>query len=108
MPKPSWENLDVFLNEDDFAVPAVIHLQSGGQIALSIIYDSPYVEADLGDSYVMDNAHPRVTCKSSLVGAVRRGDTIVVTFPEGARTFDILTARQSTGTGIAELMLARP
>jgi hypothetical protein len=107
MPAPSWEDLDDFLDEDDFAFPAVIHLQSGGQIPLSVIFDSRYVEADTRDAYVADQAMPVATCKSSLVQAVRRGDTITVTFPYGAVTFDIMTAPQGNGTGISEIAMAR-
>jgi len=107
MPKPAWEDLDQFLDVDDFAFPAVVHLQGGGQVFLPVIFDAPYVEGDLGDANVRDDFKPRATCKHSLVSAVRRGDTITITFPEGARTFDILTAPQSTGTGIAEIIMAR-
>jgi len=108
MPAPAWEDLDEFLDLDDFAVPAVIHLQGGGTVSLSVIYDSPYIEAELRDAYTKDDAMPRVMCKASLVHAVRRGDTITVTFPGGARTFDIKTAPQSTGTGLAEIAMSWP
>lgn len=106
MPIQSWEDLDDFLDEDDFAVPAVIHLQGGGLVSLSVIFDDPNVNAALGDAFVRDDVQPRATCKEALVPAVRRGDTITVTFPTGPRTYDILTAPQPDGTGLAVLELA--
>lgn len=108
MPKPAWEDLDEFLDEDDFAVPAVINLQGGGQVSLSVIFDDPHAEPDMRDAYTKDDAMPRALCKESLVGAVRRGDRITITFPGGARTFDIVTAAQPDGTGMSTLELARP
>lgn len=108
MPAPAWEDLDDFLQEDEFAVPAVITLQGGGTISLSVIFDDPYEGADLEDAYTKDTENPKAGCKESLVGAVRRGDSITITFHTGAQTFDILTAAQPDGTGWATLELARP
>lgn len=108
MPTPFWEDLDAFLDLDDFAVPAVIQLQGGGQVSLAVIFDNPYVEGDLGDASTRDEVRPVATCKEALVGAVRRGDTITIQFPRGPRTFDILTAPQPDGTGTSRIVLARP
>lgn len=108
MPAPAWEDLDDFLRDDDFAVPAVISLQAGGQVQLSVIFDDPNVNAELGDAYTKDTAHPQATCRADLVGAVRRGDTITIQFHTGAQVFDILTAPQPDGTGMAALELAKP
>lgn len=109
MPGPAWEDLDDFLDTDDFAMPAVIQLQGGGQVSLSVIYDGPAITADLGDAYTADEARPTAACKESLVGAVRRGDTITITFPApwGARTFDVLAAPKGMEDGMAKLELAR-
>lgn len=108
MPSPAWEDLDDFLREDDFAFPAVINLQGGGQVSLSVIFDDPSVETRLGgDAYMKDDVRPTALCKEALVGAVRRGDTITVTFPDGARTLDILAGAHPDGTGMATLELAK-
>lgn len=107
MPKPAWEDISDFLQDDDFAVPAVINLQSGGRIDLSGIFDDPNVNADLGDAYTKDDVYPKLTCDEALVGAVRRGDTITIRFPCGATTYDILAAAKPDGTGMAELELAK-
>lgn len=107
MPAAAWEELDAFLREDDFAVPAVITLRGGGTVSLSVIFDDPNVNADLGDALTRDDVRPMVNCREDLVGAVRRGDTITVTFPAGPRTFDILAAAKPDGTGMAILELAK-
>lgn len=106
MPSPAWEDLDDFLSDDDFAFPAVIALQGGGQVSLSVIYDDPGEEARLGDAYTHDTTGPKAACKESLVGTVKRGDTITITFPAGPRQFDILRAPEGDGTGMATLHLA--
>lgn len=105
MPQPSWEDLDEFL--DDFAVPAVISLQGGASVSLSVIFDDPAMMAHLGDAAVRDEVHPFCTCREDQVGAVRRGDSIAVTFPTGVVQYDILAAAQPDGTGMATLELAR-
>lgn len=105
MPSPIWEDIDLFLQLDDFAVPAVIHLQGGGTISLSVIFDDPYVGAQARE-YTHDTRMPIATCKESLVAAVARGDRITITFPAGAKQYDILSAAQSDGTGIATLELS--
>lgn len=107
MPGPSWEELDDFLQDDDFAFPAVITLQGGGQIPLKVIYDGPSVNADLGDSYTRDDANRTATCREDLVAPVRRGDTIAITFPAGVRTFDILAAPGGDDDGMAILKLSK-
>lgn len=103
MPSPSWEDLGEFLDEDDFAVPAVIHLQGGGRVSLSVIFDDPYGNPELGDALSRDDVMPHVTCRESLVGAVRRGDRITVS----RVTYDIVRGAEPDGTGLARLTLAR-
>lgn len=106
MPSPAWEDLDVFLQGDDFAFPAVITLQGGGTIGLSVIFDEEGIQAEAGE-FTHDTTNPTATCKLALVGAVKRGDTIAITFPEGVKTFDILAVpKPKRGGGFAILDLA--
>lgn len=107
MPAPAWEDLDAFLQLDDFAVPAVITRQAGGTVALSVIFNDPNVNADLGDAYTRDDIRPMTQCREDQVAGVKRGDTIAISFPAGVRVFDILTAPQPDGTGMAFLELAK-
>lgn len=101
MPSPAWENLDDFLQVDDFAVPAVITLQNLSTVSLNVIFDDPYLNAETGE-YQADTSEPRILCKESDVVAVTRGDSVLV----GGKTYDILTAFQSDGTGMAFCRLA--
>lgn len=105
MPAPAWEDLDAFLQDDDFATPAVITLQAGGTIALSVIFDDPARNADAGE-YTHDTTGPKATCREDLVAAVKRGDSIAIALRLGTRTFDILRAPDGDGTGMATLILA--
>lgn len=107
MPAPAWEDLGDFFDTEEFAFAAVISLAGGGVVSLAGNFDDPYVDAELAD-YDHDTVNPKFTCPEHLVGGVRRGDTIAITFPAGVQTFDILTSPQPDGTGIAVLELALP
>ena len=106
MRAPAWENPNDFLQVDDFAFPAVITLQGGGTIPVSVIYDEHGVQAEAGE-FTHDTSTPQATCRLDLVGAVKRGDSITITFPEGPQTFGILAApRPKRGGGFGILDLA--
>jgi hypothetical protein len=101
MLQPSWENLDGFLNADEFAVSAVLQLQGGTTRAIVGIFDEPFMDATLGE-YRMDQVAPRFTCRADQVGDVRRGDVLVVQ----GRTLDVMQSPQADGTGMATIRLA--
>lgn len=99
MPVLPFDDLDVFL--DDFAIPAVVTLQGGGQRHFVGIFDEPYLNAELGE-YEIDTSRPRFTCKEADVVGVLRGDTALI----AGKTYDVLTTAQPDGTGMALLELA--
>lgn len=101
MPSPSWEDLDVFLDADDFAVPASISFQDGGTRSLNGIYSDPYMDARLGE-FDLNTRNPRLLCKEADGVGVRRGDTLTV----DGTVYDILDVAQATGDGMAYLQLA--
>ncbi len=101
MPSPAWENLDDFLSVDDFATSVLVRLQDGSERVISAIFDDPYLNAQLGE-YEMDTSRPRVTCKESDVMGVQRGDVVVL----NGKTYDVRSAPQSDGVGVAMLELA--
>lgn len=101
MPKPAWDDLDAFLDGDEFAVKATIRLQEGGTRVVLGIFDDPYLNAQLGE-YELDTARPRFTCKEADVIGVQRGDLVDI----DGRTYDVLTGAQPDGTGMALLDLA--
>lgn len=100
MPAPSWESLDDFLQPDTaggFASTATITLQVTDETRTVVgIFDDPYLNADLGE-YEADTSAPRFTCKEADVAGVDRGDTLTL----DGRVYDIMTAPQSDGAGMA-------
>lgn len=104
MPKPSWENLDDFLATDDdggFATPAILISQAGGRKTVSVIFDDPYFNAQLGE-YEADASQPRITGKECDLVDVRRGDLVKV----NGQTYEALKSYQPDGTGMATVELA--
>ncbi len=101
MLEPSWEDLDGFLNTDEFATTAVLQLQNGTTRQIVGIFDEPFLDANLGE-YRMDQVAPRFTCRADQVGGVTRGDVLVVQ----GRTLDIMQSPQADGTGMAAIRLA--
>ena len=103
MTGPAWDNLDTFLSTDDFAVDAVLTFQAGGTRAVKVIYDEPYLNAQLGE-YEADRTDPRANGKEADFAGVTRGDTLRIS--STGQVLDILTAPQPDGTGWAVLQLA--
>jgi hypothetical protein len=98
---PAWDDLDAFLQDDEFAIVATVILQGGASLSVTGIFDEPYLNADLGE-YSNDTTEPRLTCKMSAVPGVTRGDTAIV---DGV-TYDVMSEPQRDGTGMAVLRLA--
>ena len=98
---PAWEDLDVFLNVDEFAVTATVRLQAGGTRAVRGIFDDPYLNAELGE-YEFDTNRPRLTCKERDVLGVLRGDVVEI----DGKVYDVLSSANSDGTGMAVLEMA--
>lgn len=101
--KPPWENLDIFLDTDDFALRVTARLQAGGERRFRAIFDDPYLNAELGE-YELDTSSPRLTCRWADVEDVTRGDVVDV----DGRVYDVITNAQPDGTGMAMLALAKP
>lgn len=100
--RPAWEDLDAFLDPDDFGVRATIRMQAGAVRHVVGIFDELYLNARIGE-YEADTGRPRLLCKESDVAGVARGDVVEL----GGRTFDVLTSPQQDGTGMAVLDLAQ-
>lgn len=101
MPRPAWEDLDTFLNADEFATTVTLRLQSGEVRQFNAVFDDPYLNAELGE-YELDTNRPRLTCKESDVLGVTRGDVVEI----DGKTYDVLTGPQPDGTGMAMLEMA--
>ncbi|MEQ3671373.1 head-tail joining protein [Pseudophaeobacter sp.] len=101
MPAPSWDNLDAFLQPDDFARTVNVTPQGGVSRDIKGIFDEPYFNTQIGE-YEADAFMPRVTCKASDVADLRAKDAVQV----GGKTYYLLTGPQPDGTGMAVLSLA--
>ncbi len=102
---PSWENLDDFLQTDDdggFATTAVVLFQDGGTRTISVLFDDPYLNAQLGE-YEADTSEPRVSGKEVDMVGISRGDRIAV----ADETFDVIASPEADGTGWALVRMAR-
>lgn len=102
---PSWENLDDFLQTDDdggFAQPAVIQFEAGGTRTINVIFDDPYLNAQLGE-YEMDTSEPRISGKEVDMVGIERGDRVTV----AGETFDVMASPEADGTGWAMVKMAR-
>lgn len=100
MPSPDWEDLDNFLDTKEFAVSGILSFQAGGFETIKVIFDDPYLNAEIGE-YELDTTNPRVLGKQKDLQAARRGDTLEI----AGTVYDVLTGPQPDGTGMAMLAL---
>lgn len=102
MPAPSWENLDAFLQLDEFAVTAVLSPAEGVSRSVAGIFDDPYLDAQLGE-YRLDASAPRFQSSAEALAGLQRGDGVVIDGVE----YLALGAPKSDGTGMATLELVK-
>lgn len=102
MPSPSWENLDAFLQLDDFAVTATITPAEGVSRSVVGIFDDPYLDAQLGE-YRLDTSSPRFQASESALAGIERGDGVSIDGIE----YLALAAPKPDGTGLATLELVK-
>ena len=102
MPRPAWEDLGEFFDTDEFATTAVFTLLDGSTLPPVVgNFDDPYVNAKAGE-YEADTIGPHFICPEAAVVGVRRKCSVVITAAGHApRTFDVMTAPQLDGTGLA-------
>lgn len=102
---PSWEDLGDFLQTDDdggFATVAVIQFQDGGSRSVAVLFDDPYLNAQLGE-YEADTSEPRISGRESDMAGVTRGDLVTV----GGETFAAMASPEADGSGWALVRMAR-
>ena len=99
-----WEDLDIFFDEDEFAVKATLTFQSSGNtLDLKGIFDTPDQQRDFG-GFVVDADDPTFTCPwQDEFMDVRPGDALTI----GTEIFYIESGARSDGTGLASFVLAR-
>lgn len=108
---PFVEDLGQFLRTDEFASAAELRLAGGEVRELVGIFDEPFIDAELGGGqgdrnrargFVLDATEPTFTGREADFEGAKRGDVLVI----GARQFDVMSAPQVDGTGMASLRLA--
>ena len=102
MPSLSWDNLDAFLQADDFAIEATVTPQGGVSRVVSGIFDESYLNTQIGE-FELDASQPRLTCKAADAVDLQAKDEVQI---DGQR-YLLLTGPQFDGTGFAVLSLAR-
>ncbi|WP_296652874.1 hypothetical protein [Paraburkholderia sp.] len=99
--QPSWDDLNAFLNPDEFASLGTFTLADGTVLEdIAGVFEEPGESAALG-TFEQDTTRPTFTCKWSDVSRVRRGDALVV---EGGNYEAHKTPRR-TGDGFAVVIL---
>lgn len=103
---PVWDDLDDFLDVDDFACVAIVTLADGTVLPRVVgVFDEPGTLAALG-TFEQDTTRPTFTCKWSAVSVVRRGDVFVILDDSGVpRSYDAHQAPTRTGDGMATVRL---
>lgn len=106
MPSPRWENLDDFLDPDDFAIMAIF-TPAGGPVrpAVAVIFDEPYFDGNLGE-YVQDSAEPRFWTKETNVAGLKKHDMCTFADIPGV-VFELVHDPKPDGTGGATVVLGR-
>ncbi|AFO91535.1 head-tail joining protein [Phaeobacter inhibens] len=102
MVSPAWDDLDAFLQVDDFAIEATVTPRGGVPRQIKGVFDEPYFNAQLGE-YEVDATQPRLTCKAADVVDLRERDQVTI----NGQNYYLLSNPQEDGTGMAVLALAR-
>lgn len=103
MPKPSWENLDVFFQTDTvggFADVATFELAGGEVRPVKGIFDDPYLNAMTGE-YEVDDMQPRFTCSETEAQGIKKYDYMVL---DGKR-YSVMGYPKSDGVGVVIIPL---
>lgn len=103
MPKPSWENLDVFFQTDSvggFGDVATFELVDGSVRQITGIFDDPYLNAELGE-YDVDTCQPRFTCKETDAQGISRKDIMLL----DDKRYSVMAYPKSDGVGVVIIQL---
>ncbi|QKN87905.1 head-to-tail attachment protein [Acinetobacter phage vB_AbaP_Alexa] len=103
MPKPSWENLDVFFQTDTvggFGDVATFELADGSVRQITGIFDNPYLNAQTGE-YEIDDMQPRFTCPETAAKGIKQYDYMVL---DGKR-YNVMGYPKSDGVGVVIIPL---
>ncbi len=101
MSAPFWEDLDEFLDEDEFAVPAIFTPLTEASEPFQVvgIFDDAYANPRLGE-YEMDTRKPRFICKEVDASNIQRSMRCVI-----AGENYLVSTVESEGAGLVHVML---
>jgi hypothetical protein len=101
MPALAWEDLSQFLRPDEFGARISVARASGGTASFAAIFDDPFLDAQLGE-YVLETSEPRLIGRAADMLGIARGDVATI----DGRAYDVMSAPQGDGSGMATLRLA--
>lgn len=107
MPTPRWDNLDDFLDMDEFAVTCTVVQGGITRAPFTCIFDDPYFDTQVGE-YNFDQTNPRIMGKAAAMAGIRRGAVATLTgqdLPPQGISLAVLDAPKPDGTGMAMLQL---
>jgi hypothetical protein len=101
MSAPAWEDLDEFLDEDEFAIPAYFTplAENSEPFRVVGIFDDAYTKPRIGE-YEMDTQKPRFICKETDAVNIHRSMQCVI----AGENYLVSTVQQE-GAGLAHVML---
>lgn len=100
MPNPAWDDLDDFLDLDEFAVKA-LHFQDGAEVGEVIgIFDAPGETAKVAE-YELDRVSPEFTCKQLDASGINDGDTLQI----DGNSYTVAASPEPDGTGLVKIEL---
>lgn len=99
MSHSDWEDLNEFLDGEEFATAGFFKTDAG-TMAVTGIFDNAYLLAETGE-VDLETTQPRFTCKAVDVLLVEREQEVTI----GGQLFSVL-AVEPDGTGMAVVVLA--
>lgn len=99
--QPAWDDLDAFLDPDEFADLATITLKDGAVLeGIPGLLDETGLAASLG-TFQQDTTHPCFTGKSADLARVRKGDLFVI----AGKQYDAHKGAHQDGHGLSTVQL---
>lgn len=99
MPKPSWEDMSVFFNSDEFAIEAIV-TTNDGTITIKGIYDDALYIRDIGEAD-FEQTKPRFVCDTEMTTGIKRDMPISIDGKD-AHIIDIIP----DGTGLSTIYMS--
>lgn len=101
------DDLDVFLNSNEFSETATLNFSVGGSSTVGCILDEELIYGDQYNNSVGDES-VNITIKTSDVGLLTVNDTVIITNADfGAITYRVNSVPDISGNGLTILVCER-